>query len=71
MSEGGEIRPGMAVYGSEGQLIGTVEELRGGGFRVNGWQVLLPAVALVEEDRVYLRDPGTRLRVRSTVREGD
>jgi len=71
MGEGVEIRPGMTVYGADEQLIGTVEELRGGGFRVNGWQVLFPAVALVEDDHIYLRDPGTRLRVRSTVREED
>lgn len=56
------IRAGMPVYGSDGQTIGAVEEVRPDGIRVNGRMVLLAALWRVTEDAVYLRDAGERLR---------
>lgn len=69
MAETVEIEPGMQVHGSDGQPIGTVEEVRDNGILVNGRMVLFPALGRVTEEGVYLRDPGAWLRPGGSARQ--
>jgi uncharacterized protein (TIGR02271 family) len=48
------VRRGMQVYGANDRLIGTVDELHGNGFHVNGEHITASSIARVAEDRVYL-----------------
>jgi uncharacterized protein (TIGR02271 family) len=61
MSGTSNIRAGMAVYGSDEQLIGTVDGLGRGAISVNGQEIAADAIARVAQDRVYLKDTGARL----------
>lgn len=53
-----EIQDGMDVYGENGQQLGTVERLRGGGFSVKGRHYGRDSVVRVAERRVYVRGTG-------------
>ena len=55
MSSTRDIRQGMQVYGSDDQLIGTVERLHDDGLDVNGQHIPQRAVRRVAHNRVYLR----------------
>ena len=63
MSGMGNIREGMQVYGSDEQLIGTVEGKRGDGIQVNGRTIPGSAIARVARHGVYLQGAGAQYRV--------
>jgi uncharacterized protein (TIGR02271 family) len=48
------IRRGMQVYGANDRVIGTVEEIHGNGFHVNGEHISAGSIARVTGDRIYL-----------------
>ncbi|HEX5502558.1 MAG TPA: hypothetical protein VFW96_08030, partial [Thermomicrobiales bacterium] len=51
------IRPGMPVYGSDGQPVGTAEAVDGAGLVVRGRRIPAEALARVAPDGVTLRRP--------------
>ena len=55
MSSTRDIREGMQVYGSDDQLVGTVEWVDEDGIQVNGRRIPLSAVRRSTQNRVYLR----------------
>ncbi len=69
MSGASNIRPGMEVYGSDNQLVGTVEGLQANGLQVGGMLIPVDAVARVAQNRVFLRGAGAQFMSR-TVQTG-
>src|SRR3712207_6094877 len=55
MSSTRDIREGMQVYGSDDQLIGTVDWVDEDGLQVNGQRIPPSAVRRSTQNRVYLR----------------
>ena len=55
MSGMNNVHEGDQVYGSDNQLVGTVEELHGDGIHVDGRHIPGSAIARVVQNRVYLR----------------
>jgi uncharacterized protein (TIGR02271 family) len=68
MSSTSNIREGMEVYGSDEQLIGTIEGQRGGNLMVNGMSIPGDAVARVARNRVYLRGASSMYMGQSSTR---
>jgi hypothetical protein len=58
MEAANAIRPGMRVYGSNGDVLGEVERVEGHEFLVQGAHLPLSSVARVEGGEVFLGDPG-------------
>lgn len=52
------IRPGMQVYGADRQLLGIVDDVRGGAMLVGGQPIPPNAVARIEDGAIYLTDSG-------------
>ena len=59
MSTSDDIREGMPLYGSDGELLGTVERVAADRIHV-GRDIPRGAVDRVAEGRVYLREPAAR-----------
>ena len=55
MTQGMDIREGMAVYGAGDRLIGRVERLHGDGFHVSGQHYSRDQVARITGEALYLR----------------
>jgi uncharacterized protein (TIGR02271 family) len=55
MDRATEIREGMTVYGAGDQQLGTVEQIHGNGFHVNGQHIERDQVLRVTQNGVYLR----------------
>ena len=62
MSGYGRAREGDQVFGSDNQLVGTVEALHGDGIHVNGQHIPGDAIGRVAQNRVYLRGPAAQYR---------
>lgn len=52
------IRPGMQVYGADRQLLGIVDDVRGGAMLVGGQPIPPNAVERIEDGTIYLTDTG-------------
>ena len=68
MSSTGNIREGMQVYGSDDQMIGTVERVHNGDIHVNGQHISADAIARVAQNRVYLKEGGARYMAQGGMR---
>ncbi len=62
MSGFGRAREGDQVFGSDNELVGTVEALHGDGIHVNGQHIPGDAIGRVAQNRVYLRGPAAQYR---------
>jgi len=66
------LREGMQVYGTDGKVIGTIDDMHGDGFHVNGKHFSASAISRVTENRVYLREYGDQAGMRAgTQTEGE
>lgn len=66
MSGVSNIREGDQVFGSDNQLLGTVEQLHGDGFHIRGQHIPGSAVARVAQRRVFLRGTAAQLLDKAT-----
>ena len=59
MSGYATIRQGMPVYGSDDELIGTVEGRQADGIQVNGQHIPEDLIERVDQQHVYLQRPAS------------